>query len=446
MSTAGPLTAHRPERVAVVIPAKNEAERIEATIFSARRIPGVDLVVVVDDGSTDATSAVAMGAGALVVRHKSNRGKAAAMATGAQLVAIREGAERADGGESFSEELHAEPREPGHTGPLPVIDPGEAVPRALLFLDADMGDSAEAAQPLVDAVLGEGVDMAIALLPPQAGASGMGIVVRTSRRGIQRATGWEPTQPLSGTRCITRETWEACLPLAPGWGVETSLTIDALTAGFWVKEIPAELHHRATGKDLRGQLHRAAQLRDVVRALARKRHLAPDLEDPDLDAFERSTLEEPEQAPLPSGAGDHDQEKTWTVVPQEDAGTAADRAEQRRTTLADLPVSGEFSDDQTRALGDVDAAELDRLLRDLPVMGDFAPDDIVFLADTDLETLAVRMHDAPVDSRFAPEHAVIIASHLEVEEPAIPESLATPLSPEEYTSLVVHAAVEAEND
>src|SRR5699024_3635881 len=294
MSTAGPLTAHRPERVAVVIPAKNEAERIEATIFSARRIPGVDLVVVVDDGSTDATSAVAMGAGALVVRHKSNRGKAAAMATGAQLVAIREGAERPDAGESFPEELHAEPREPGHTGPLRVIGPGEAVPRAMLFLDAYMGDSAEAAQPLVDAVHGEGVDMEIALLPPQAGASGMGIVVRTSRRGIQRATGWEPTQPLSGTRCITRETWEACLPLAPGWGVETSLTIDALTAGFWVKEIPAELHHRATGKDLRGQLHRAAQLRDVVRALARKRHLAPDLQDPDLDAFERSTLEEPE--------------------------------------------------------------------------------------------------------------------------------------------------------
>src|SRR5699024_9774583 len=136
-----------------------------------------------------------------------------------------------------------------------------------------------------------------------------------------------------------------------------------------------------------------------------------------------------------------DQEKTWTVVPQEDAGAVADRAEQRRTTLADLPVSGEFSDDQTRALGDVDAAELDRLLRDLPVMDDFAPDDIVYLADTELE-----MHDAPVDSRFAPEHAVIIASHLEVEEPAIPENLDAPLSPEEYTSLVVHAAVEAEND
>ncbi|ASK66332.1 glycosyl hydrolase [Brachybacterium avium] len=446
MSTAGPLTTHRPASVAVVIPAKNEAERIEATIESARRITGVDLVVVVDDGSTDATSAVAMGADALVVRHKSNRGKAAAMATGAQLVAIREGAERADGGEDFSEELHAEPRAQGHTGPLPVIDPTDAVPRALLFLDADMTDSAVAAQPLVDAVLGEGVDMAIALLPPQDGASGMGIVVRTARRGIQRATGWEPTQPLSGTRCITRETWEACLPLAPGWGVETSLTIDALTAGFWVKEIPAQLHHRATGKDLRGQLHRAAQLRDVVRALARKRHLAADLTEPDIGEDERSTLEDPGEAPLPAGPTDHDEEKTWTVVPEKDAAAAAGRAEGRRATLADLPVSGEFSDDQTRALGDVDVDRLDALLRDLPVEGDFAPDDVVYLADMDLETLAVRLHDAPVAARFAPEHAVIIASHLAAEEPTIPESLPTPLTPEEYTSLVVHAAVEAEND
>ncbi|MGP9538555.1 glycosyltransferase [Brachybacterium sp. AOP43-C2-M15] len=472
MSAAGPLTANRPERVAVVIPAKNEAERIEATIESAHRIAGVDLVVVVDDGSTDATSAVAMGADALVVRHKTNRGKAAAMATGAQMVAIREDAERADGGESFSEELHAEPRSPGHTGPLPVIDADAPVPRALLFLDADMSDSAQAAQPLVDAVLEEGVDMAIALLPPQDGAAGMGVVVRTARRGIQRATGWEPTQPLSGTRCITRETWEACLPLAPGWGVETSLTIDALTSGFWVKEISADLHHRATGKDLRGQLHRAAQLRDVVRALARKRHLASDLVDGSLEdgssgdvslhddapasvpapaststpaPAPTSAPAAPGATPLPAGNGDHDEAKTWTVVPEPDESAAEGRAEERRLSLADLPVSGAFSDDDTRALGDVDVQELDILLRNLPVEGDFAPDDIVYLADTDLEALAVRLKGAPVEGLFSPDHAVIIASHLGAGEPEIPDSLSSPLRPDEYTSLVVHSAVDEEN-
>lgn len=275
MNPAAALSRDRPTAVAVVIPAKDEAQRIEATVRAARTIDRVDMVVVVDDGSSDATSALAKGAGATVVRHRSNRGKAAAMRTGAQLVAMREETDRADGGESFQEELHAEPREPGHTGPLPVIGAADAVPRALLFLDADMQDSAANAAPLVTAVLEDGVDMAIALLPAQAGAAGFGIVVRTARSGIRRATGWEPTQPLSGTRCITREAWEACQPLAAGWGVETSLSIDALTGGFWVKEIDCDIQHRATGKDLQGQLHRAAQLRDVARALARRRHVKP---------------------------------------------------------------------------------------------------------------------------------------------------------------------------
>lgn len=275
MTPVGPLDRDRPTSTAVVIPAKDEAQRIEATVRAAAAIDRVDLVVVVDDGSSDATAALAQGAGALVVRHRRNRGKAAAMVTGAQVVAMREHAERADGGAGFIEELHAEPRMPGHTGPLPVIGPGQLPPRALLFLDADMTDSALGAAPLVHAVLDEGVDMAIATLGRQEGAAGMGIVVRTSRWGIRRATGWEPAQPLSGTRCVTRELWEACQPLAPGWGVETSLSIDAIDGGFWVTEVPCELRHRATGRDLRGQLHRAAQLRDVLRALVRRRHVRP---------------------------------------------------------------------------------------------------------------------------------------------------------------------------
>ncbi|MDO5644556.1 MAG: glycosyltransferase [Dermabacter sp.] len=269
-----PLT--RPRSAAVIIPAKDEAQRIEATVLAARDIEGVDLVIVVDDGSVDATAALAKGAGAVVVRHKTNRGKAAAMETGAKVVHMREEAERAGGEGTTGQELLTEPRERGHTGPLPIINPeGGPPPRALLFIDADMEDSARNASALVAPVLKDGVDMSIAVIPPQEGASGMGLVVRTSRNGIRKATGFETEQPLSGTRCITRETWEAVQPLAAGWGVETGLTIDALHHGFWVKEVPADLHHRATGSDFRGQLHRASQLRDVVRALAKRRSISP---------------------------------------------------------------------------------------------------------------------------------------------------------------------------
>jgi hypothetical protein len=38
-----------------------------------------------------------------------------------------------------------------------------------------------------------------------------------------------------------------------------------------VLEVPCELHHRVSGSDWRGQLHRARQYRDVALALAHRR-------------------------------------------------------------------------------------------------------------------------------------------------------------------------------
>jgi glycosyltransferase involved in cell wall biosynthesis len=226
--------------LAVVIPAKNEQRRIGATVEAAAKLPGADLVIVVDDGSTDRTSQAAGEAGATVVSHSRNRGKAAAMDSGASAVSIIEG------------------REPGAGGPRP-----------LLFLDADLEDTAAAAAALVEPIVEGAVDMTIATLPPQRSAGGgRGYVVKLAKAGIEQATGWMPAQPLSGQRCLTRDAFEAAQPLAHGWGVEVGLTIDLLRQGYRVREVDVPFHHRVTGTDFSAQLHRARQLRDVGRALA----------------------------------------------------------------------------------------------------------------------------------------------------------------------------------
>ncbi len=219
---------------AVVIPAKDEAERIGATVSAALKLPGVDLVVVVDDGSSDETGRVARAAGARVVRHSRNRGKAAAMESGAEAAGL--------------------------------LDADHA--RHLLFLDADLGETAAAAVPLIAPVRAGEADMTIATFATRVKLGGHGIVVRVARDGIKRLTGWEATQPLNGQRCLTRDAFEAARPLAHGFGVETGMTVDLLRKGFRVVEVEVEMSHRATGTDWRSQVHRARQLRDVGLALA----------------------------------------------------------------------------------------------------------------------------------------------------------------------------------
>lgn len=230
--------------VVAIIAAKDEAARIAATLAAVHRIAGVDLVIVVDDGSSDATARIAEEAGAVVVSHPGNRGKAAAMATGARIAA------------------DLERREPSVTGRA----------RELLFIDADLEDSAANLAVLLGPVVSGEADMTIAVLPPQkTSGGGHGFVVRLARNGIERHTGWTSSQPLSGMRCLSREAFEASLPLAGGWGVEVGLTVDVLRAGFRVLEVPCDLHHRVTGSDWSGQLHRARQYRDVWLALAGRR-------------------------------------------------------------------------------------------------------------------------------------------------------------------------------
>ena len=121
---------------------------------------------------------------------------------------------------------------------------------------------------MVDAV-GEGsADVAIAAFP-KLGGGGFGIVKRTAARLIRAACGFDAREPLSGQRALTAAALVVVRPLAPGFGIEVAMTIDAVRAGLRVIEIPIEgLSHRPTGRGARGFVHRARQGADILAAVA----------------------------------------------------------------------------------------------------------------------------------------------------------------------------------
>ncbi|HEY3263775.1 MAG TPA: glycosyltransferase [Actinomycetota bacterium] len=215
-------------RVSALVPARDEAERIAATVAAVAGLPGVERVLVVDDASGDATGEVALAAGAAVIRLGRRLGKGGAMEAG-----LRRGA-AAD---------------------------------VWLLVDGDLGETAGALAPVLDEVIEGRAELAIALPPPQEGG-GFGLVKGFAAWAIRVACGFESAAPLSGQRAIGAAALDACRPLAAGFGVETAMTIDAVRAGFRVVEVPAPIRHRPTGRGLRGFAHRARQGLAIAAALA----------------------------------------------------------------------------------------------------------------------------------------------------------------------------------
>ena len=217
--------------VAVLIPAHNESATVAETVRAALSIDGVRRVVVIDDGSDDDTDQHAEEAGAKVVRMLGNRGKGTALEAGAARV------EDAD---------------------------------VVLLLDADLGDTAAQAAALLAPIAAGEADMTIAGFPPSTRKAGFGLVKGLARWGIRTLGGtFEATAPLSGQRALTRECLATIRPFSAGYGVEVGLTVRALRAGFRLAEVPTEMSHASTGRDVAGFIHRGRQFAHVALALAR---------------------------------------------------------------------------------------------------------------------------------------------------------------------------------
>jgi glycosyltransferase involved in cell wall biosynthesis len=192
-------------------------------------------VYVADDASTDGTAEAAMAAGAQIVSRRRPHGK------GANVTAAAEAA------------LGVEPP-----------------PAIFLLCDGDLGDSAAHLKPLVTAVREGECDLAVGAFSRRVGG-GFGLALGFARWAIRRRCGLRADAPISGQRAMRAEVLRDTTPFADGFGMELGMTIDAVRAGYLVREYEIDLEHRATRRDLRGFLHRGRQIADFARAYLSRR-------------------------------------------------------------------------------------------------------------------------------------------------------------------------------
>jgi glycosyltransferase involved in cell wall biosynthesis len=214
----------------VLISAYNESKRIAKTIGSLKTGGFKGEIVVVDDGSKDETAKVAAESGAKVLQLLVNKGKGGAITAAFSYLS------------------------------------GDIV----LLLDADLQESASESLILLDPILTDKADMTVASFSKKRSGCGFGIARNTAVMGIRMITGKDISNPLSGQRCMKKEVMATLMPLAPRFGLEVGMTVDALRKGYRICEIETGLIHCPPGRDLQGFLHRGAQFWDICLTLSKR--------------------------------------------------------------------------------------------------------------------------------------------------------------------------------
>jgi glycosyltransferase involved in cell wall biosynthesis len=214
MTTPSPL-------LSIVLPAKNEAESLSTLLADIARLHPTAELVVVDDGSIDATAQVAADAGARVVRHPYSMGNGAAIKSGA----------RAAKGE------------------------------ILVFMDADGQHSPEDIAPMLGN-LDQGFDMVVGARQKGSQASlGRGLANGFYNRFASLIVGQRIEDLTSGFRAVRADKFREFLYLFPnGFSYPTTVTMAFFRAGYAVSYVP--IH---TGKRI-GKSH-LRPIRDGIRFL-----------------------------------------------------------------------------------------------------------------------------------------------------------------------------------
>jgi len=191
--------------ISTILPARNEAAAIAETLARLKAGLPTAEIIVVDDGSTDDTAALARAAGARVISHPYSKGNGAAIKTGARAA----------------------------TGDV------------IVFMDAD-GQHDPADIPALLARLDEGYDMVVGARQAGSQASlGRGLANRLYNRLASYMTGHKVEDLTSGFRAVRAEKFREFLYLLPnGFSYPTTSTMAFFRAGYSVAYEPIHAARR----------------------------------------------------------------------------------------------------------------------------------------------------------------------------------------------------------
>lgn len=192
----------------VVIPAYNEAATIGSVVVEARTVAGE--VLVVDDGSADATAELAEAAGARVVRHEVNRGKGKAIENAFEYARENDW-------------------------------------QYLVLLDGDWQHRPKEAETLLSACA-EGPDhIIIGSRYLEGDRDDTSLYRRVGQRILDRITeantGYSVTDSQSGFRAFDRTAIETLAVTDEGFGVESQMLASANERGLSVGEVPISVNY-----------------------------------------------------------------------------------------------------------------------------------------------------------------------------------------------------------
>lgn len=186
-------------KVSVVLPAKNESGAVGETIKKIHSLNFVDEILVINDGSTDATQQVAEQAGATVISHPYSKGNGAAIKTGARYA----------------------------TGDV------------IVFMDADGQHDPKDIPRLLDEI-NQGYDLVVGARQKGSQASvGRGIANGLYNNLASYMTEQKVEDLTSGFRAVRAEKFREFLYLLPnGFSYPTTSTMAFFRAGYSVTYVP----------------------------------------------------------------------------------------------------------------------------------------------------------------------------------------------------------------